>query len=61
MEMKVERAQQRKIFLKRTGKLKKGWQDVPTRRLLRQRRVPVEQMVPDKKSVSQLVKEATQR
>ena len=37
--MKAERAEQRALFLKNVGKLRKGWQDVPTRQLLRQRRV----------------------
>ena len=37
--MKPAREKQRKLFLKKVGKLRKGWQSVPTKRLLRQRQV----------------------
>jgi hypothetical protein len=56
--MKPERAKERKIFLKRVGKLRKGWQDMPTRKLLRQRRVPIEHMRP---KVSEQLREVTGR
>lgn len=58
--MKAERAEQRRLFLKNVGKLRKGWQDVPTRKLLRQRRVlnmAAEERVP----IGQLMTKMRQR
>lgn len=53
--MKAERAEQRRLFLKNVGKLRKGWQDVPTRKLLRQRRVLVEDLVAKPMTISQAI------
>lgn len=53
--MRRERELQRKVFLKRVGKLRKGWQDVPTRQLLRQRRVLIENMVEKPMTISQSI------
>lgn len=59
--MRPERELQRKMFLKRVGKLPKGWQDVPTRRLLRQRRVPIEDMIEPTISIGQIMTKLRQR
>lgn len=59
--MRPERELQRKMFLKRVGKLRKGWQDVPTRRLLRQRRVLIEDMVEPKIPIGQIMTKLRQR
>jgi len=53
--MKPERAATRKMFLKRVGKLPKGWQDVPTRKLLRRRRVFIEDMIDTPMSISEII------
>jgi hypothetical protein len=53
--MKPERASQRALFLTRVGELRKGWQDVPTRQLLRSRKVPSELMVETRLSISEMI------
>lgn len=59
--MRPERELQRKMFLKRVGKLRKGWQDVPTRRLLRQRRVLIEDVIEPSMTVSQAIAKVRSR
>lgn len=59
--MRPERELQRKMFLKRVGKLRKGWQDVPTRRLLRQRRVLIEDMIEPAIPIGQIMTKLRQR
>lgn len=58
--MKAERAEQRRLFLKNVGKLRKGWQDVPTRKLLRQRRV-LNMAAEERMPIGQLMTKMRQR
>lgn len=52
---RAEHAETRRLFLKRVGKLRKGWMDVPTRKLLRQRRVLLEDLIEPKLSILSLI------